>query len=147
MNTINFPTFSSNNIEVEAPKYTMWEDSNILCEYPNFDRWFDRWNDVRNILNDVTVTNNFIGVSEESIEKVIFNPPATVVYFKDGSKVVVKTTEDDVFNPEVGLAMAIVKRIFGSRSNYKKFINKFIPEDDETTKLIVARLAELRKLL
>jgi len=58
--------------------------------------------------------------------KVIFNPPATVVIFNDGSKEVVKISNGDKYNPEVGFAMAIMNRMFGSRNAYKKFIQKQI---------------------
>ena len=38
------------------------------------------------------------------IEKVIFNDPATIVIWADGSKTVVKCQEGDVFDKEKGLA-------------------------------------------
>lgn len=49
------------------------------------------------------------------IKNVIFAPPATIVYWSDGSKTVVKCSEKDVFDPEKGLAMAIAKRCGGNR--------------------------------
>ena len=45
-----------------------------------------------------------------AIKNVIFAPPATIVYWSDGSKTVVKCSEKDVFDPEKGLGMAIAKR-------------------------------------
>lgn len=45
-----------------------------------------------------------------SIKNVIFNPPATVVYWTDGTKTVVKCNENDIFDPEKGLALAVAKR-------------------------------------
>ena len=65
------------------------------------------------------------GICKEDIEKVIFNPPATIVYFSDGDKVVVKTTDDEEYQPEVGVAMAITKKMFGARGSFKKFVDKF----------------------
>lgn len=41
------------------------------------------------------------------IEKVIFNSPATIVFWKDGTKTIVKCQEGATFDPEKGLAMAI----------------------------------------
>lgn len=41
------------------------------------------------------------------IEKVIFNDPATIVFWKDGTKTIVKCQEGAEFDPEKGLAMAI----------------------------------------
>ena len=51
------------------------------------------------------------------IEQVIFNEPATIVKWSDGSKTVVKCT-DDKFDQEKGLAMAIIKRLCGNSGNY-----------------------------
>ena len=56
------------------------------------------------------------------IKKVIFNPPATIVFWDDGEKTVVKCKESEEFDYECGLAFAIAKRYFGSRSEFKKAI-------------------------
>ena len=58
------------------------------------------------------------------IERVIFNDPATIVIFKNGEKIVVKRTEDDEFNPEAGLAMAIARKYIGSRTAFKKLVKE-----------------------
>jgi len=71
---------------------------------------------------DISDKNN---LSKSDIKQVIFNNPATIVYFKDGSKVVVKTMDGDEFNEEVGLAMAIMKKMFGSSTAFKKFARKW----------------------
>jgi hypothetical protein len=60
------------------------------------------------------------------IEKVIFNPPATIVYWKDGTKTVVKVQEGDVFDPEKGLAMAFFKKMHGNTGNYNNIIHKWV---------------------
>lgn len=58
------------------------------------------------------------------IRKVIFNPPATVVMWEDGTKTIVKCREGEEFKEELGLAMAIAKRYFGNRSKFKKEVAK-----------------------
>lgn len=55
------------------------------------------------------------GKKTAAIKDVIFAPPATIVYWSDGSKTVVKCSEKDVFDPEKGLAMAIAKRCGGNK--------------------------------
>lgn len=65
------------------------------------------------------------GLFKSDIKQVIYNNPATIVYFTDGSKIVVKTMEGDEFNEEVGLAMAVMKKIFGSSTAFKKFARKW----------------------
>lgn len=59
------------------------------------------------------------------IKNVIFNPPATIVFWEDGSKTVVKAQEED-FDPEKGLAMAISKKALGNKGNYYETIKKWL---------------------
>ena len=59
------------------------------------------------------------------IKNVIFNDPATVVFWSDGSKTVVKCQEGDMFDPEKGLAMAITKKCFGNKGRYCNEIKKW----------------------
>lgn len=51
------------------------------------------------------------------IEKVLFNDPATIVFWKDGKKTIVKA-ENETYDPEKGLAMAISKRALGNCYEY-----------------------------
>lgn len=61
-----------------------------------------------------------------TIKNAIFAPPATIVYWSDGSKTVVKCSEKDVFDPEKGLAMAIAKRCGGNKGSYYKEIQNWV---------------------
>lgn len=63
-----------------------------------------------------------------TIKKVIFNPPATVVYWSDCTKTVVKCNVNDIFDPEKGLAMAIAKRCAGNTSAYYAEIRHWVAE-------------------
>lgn len=67
------------------------------------------------------------------IEKVIFNPPATIVFWKDGSKTVVKA-QGDVFNPETGLAMAISRHYLCDVCGLERYdgvFNRYLPKDGD----------------
>ena len=70
-------------------------------------------------------------VSAPSIKKVIFNDPATIVFWSDGSKTVVKCQDGDIYDPEKGLAMAIAKKALGNKGNYCNEFKKWLPEDEE----------------
>lgn len=61
-----------------------------------------------------------------AIKDVIFAPPATIVYWSDGSKTVVKCSEKDVFDPEKGPAMAVAKRCSGNNGSYYKEIQNWV---------------------
>lgn len=62
-----------------------------------------------------------------SIKKVIFNNPATIVFWNDGTKTTVKCSERDEYSEEVGLAMAISKKAFGNKGNFNEVFKKYIP--------------------
>ena len=60
------------------------------------------------------------------IKKVIFNCPATIVFWSDGSKTVVKCGENDFYDHEKGLAMCIAKRYLGNKGNYYNKLRKWL---------------------
>lgn len=63
---------------------------------------------------------------DELIEKVIFNPPATIVLWKDGfPKTVVKCQEGDTYDREKGLAMCIAKRCNFNNGSYCDVFKKW----------------------
>lgn len=64
------------------------------------------------------------------IKNVIFNDTATIVFWSDGTKTVVKCGENDIYDPEKGLAMAVAKKYLGtnkSHSNYMDEFKKWLP--------------------
>ena len=59
----------------------------------------------------------------------IFNPPATICYWTDGTKTVVKCQEGDPYSPEAGLALCYMKKILGNTSkDLNKELHKYISE-------------------
>ena len=71
---------------------------------------------------------------ESKIKNVIFNDPATIVFWSDGTKTVVKCGENDIYDPEKGLAMAVAKKYLGtnkSHSNYMDEFKKWLPKEEE----------------
>ena len=49
--------------------------------------------------------------SDFSIKKVIFNGPATIIFWENGDKTVVKCHEDDTYDKRLGFMYACTKRI------------------------------------
>ena len=52
------------------------------------------------------------------IDHVIFNAPATIVFWKDDTKTVVKANNGEPYDPEKGLAIAMIKKALGNKGNY-----------------------------
>jgi hypothetical protein len=72
---------------------------------------------------------NKIQTTELSIKDVIFNPPATIVFWSDNTKTVVKA-QDEIYDPEKGIAMAISKKMLGDNKYeyyniYKHWLKKW----------------------
>ena len=62
------------------------------------------------------------------VNRIIFNPPATIVFWKDGSKTVVKCHGDQTFNPYYGFCAALAKHIYKSNSAVNRIVDKYVSE-------------------
>ena len=65
------------------------------------------------------------------IKKVKFNPPATIIFWTDNTKTVVKCNGED-YDPEKGFAMCICKKVLGNRGNYYEVFKKWLPQEDDS---------------
>lgn len=65
----------------------------------------------------------------DPIKKVLFRDPATIVFWSDGTKTVVKAS-NEVYDPEKGLAMAISKKFLGNGGNYYNEFKKWLPTQE-----------------
>lgn len=94
-----------------------------------------RRNTLKNAINSVYGLNSAlrdVRNNQNLIKDVIFNNPATIVYWVDGTKTVVKA-HNEKFDPEKGLAMAICKRFLGSNksgANFNNVFKKWLPEQN-----------------
>lgn len=64
------------------------------------------------------------------IKDVIFNEPATIILWADGTKTVVKCQKGEGYDPEKGMAMAISKKALGNKGNYCEVFKKWLPEEE-----------------
>lgn len=64
-----------------------------------------------------------------SIKDVRFSPPATIVFWSDNTKTVVKAQNGEPFDAEKGLMACIIKRITGNTGRYNELFKKYIKED------------------
>ena len=68
------------------------------------------------------------------IKKVIFNDPATIILWKDGTKTVVKCQEGDTYSKELGLAMCISKKALGNKGNFNDIFKEWAYEQVDSYK-------------
>lgn len=82
------------------------------------------------VRNDVSTIASLFQKRMPSIKNVHFSGPVTVVIWDDGTKTMVRCTNEDI-DYEKGLAMAISKKLLGtnaSGSNYYDVFKKYLPQ-------------------
>ena len=87
--------------------------------------------EVRNWL--VSIDNAHKLMEKPIPDRVIFNDPATIIIWKDGSKTVVKCMEGDEFDPEKGFAMCYLKKVLGKDygSTMRKYVKPELKKREE----------------
>lgn len=125
-------------------KNTVKIEPRELCISPSFSMGGDAEIEIRGVLRDydwkprrqrIDYSKMYGAIFWEmpKIKDVIFNDPATIVFWADGTKTVVKCQDDDIFDPEKGLAMAITKKALGNKGNYCNVFRKWLPKEEEPT--------------
>lgn len=62
------------------------------------------------------------------IKRVIFNGPATIVFWLDGTKTVVKCAEGEANDKKTSILWAYAKKICGTSSHMNKVLDKLVEE-------------------
>lgn len=88
----------------------------------NLDRFIEQNTCFGGVDRMFKVINNKVG---GGIKKVIFNDPATIVYWNTGEKTVVKCTEGEAFDKEKGLLCAILKYECGNDNRYHRLFKEW----------------------
>ena len=64
------------------------------------------------------------------VKKIIKNGPATIVFWTDGTKTIVKLQDGDQDDIYAAFTAALAKKIFGSTSKVRKIIKKALKESE-----------------
>ena len=84
------------------------------------------------VIRFLSVWYKFEKVTDDSIiSRVIFNDPATIILWSDGTKTIAKTHGDDAFDPEKGFAVACAKKLLGNGDSFRMEFAKWAPVDEE----------------
>src|SRR5574344_266022 len=91
------------------------------------------------IMRGFVNADDFLRIVRENkpstIKDVIFNDPATIVFWTDGTKTVVKA-ENEPFDKEKGLAMAICKRTCGNSGKYFNVFKKYCHAEEQVAEAV-----------
>ena len=140
--TVQFRGSESNRFDREQIRqaslaYTMGGDFGIMRKEAITEYRYKKFGISSAPITPYTVTLN----ENLKITKVIFNNPATIVFWSDGTKTVVKCGEGETFDEEKGFAIACTKKMFGNNHIYygkmQKAIEKAVrkePNNDNSKK-------------
>lgn len=110
--------------------------SSNTCYISNLDKPQIRINNKDEFFENYKIPGDFIYLDKEgylkqvAIKEMIYSDPATVVFWDDGTRTVCKAFETDTYNPESGLAMCIIKKLYGG-SALKKILDAWIPKQQQ----------------
>lgn len=109
-----------------ASNYPMIKPKRILHDPEYFNRNVELVNDTvkRYFTEDVMRANEMFYRIGLNPTKIIFNPPATIVFWEDGTKTVVKCSAEDEFNEYYGFLAALGKKVYANNSQIKNLIEK-----------------------
>lgn len=85
-------------------------------------------------VGDFWIDDLIFGISRNKsilpeIKKVKYNAPATIVFWEDNTKTVVKCQKGDTYSKEMGLAMAIAKKAYGNKGRFNKIFKKWLDNE------------------
>ena len=82
------------------------------------------------------VPRNTTTGEQAGIDDVIFNNPATIAKWSDGTKTVVKCAKEDTYSKSAGLALCIMKKLYGDNfhSELNYWLNKREDKNNGTIK-------------
>lgn len=112
---------------IAKPEATTIHINDIVSSY----RSFKYSNKLEGVKPDMNQKCNRSAADPLEIKNVYFNDPATVVIWNDGTKTIVRCSENDFYDPEKGLAMAIVKKVYGNGNSFHKIFKKWLPDEDD----------------
>ena len=67
------------------------------------------------VVDDIDMENGMLEFHQVYIKRVMYNDPATIVFWSDGTKTVSKCSKKDVYSLETGFTPCVLKKIIGTR--------------------------------
>lgn len=106
-----------NHVVVGEIEFNDMAEAVEICERESLKRTIDHPRHDQSTINLRTI-------SEPVIKEVLSNGPATIIFWNDGTKTIVKREIDDEDDLYDAVANALAKKAFGSTSKFHKIVNE-----------------------
>lgn len=80
-------------------------------------------------VNCLCSRSDFERDNKPKIKRVIFNDPATIIMWTDGTKSVVKCQNGEPFDAEKGFVLAYLKKLLGNKNEFNTEIHKWVTDN------------------
>lgn len=141
------PDFINTTIDVDSTRVNEFHDLVAKAVSELNDLYMSRRKDTKE-MNDVLVVKKLptdekkdegkkiimpgIGSGfQYAVDRIVINPPALVVFWKDKTKTIVKCSEGETFNPYYGFCAALAKKVYGCNSRVNKIVKDAALEYDK----------------
>ena len=115
--TTSNPYMTSSTYIYRNPYYTSYEDLKKLLKVKIEDTDGD---------TEACIDPNFY-----TPRKIIFNDPVSVVFWKDGTKTIVRRTKGEKFNKYTAFTAALAKKIFGNNTRVNAIVKSGIDQKEK----------------
>ncbi len=78
----------------------------------------------QHIINTIDVYDHILSRKKPSLTKVISSDPATIAFWDDGTKTVVKCQEGDTYDEEKGILYAVLHKCISDNKDYHNFLKE-----------------------
>ena len=68
-----------------------------------------------------------------TIKKIMYKPPATIIFWNDGTKTVAVCEKGDTYNRELGFALCVLKKKYGNKKVHD-MLDKYVHSANEYSK-------------
>ena len=71
---------------------------------------------------NATLTSGIVNRQLPEVDRIIFHKPATIVFWADGTKTVVKCMEGQEYSKYYGFLCALAKKVYGTNSAVERIV-------------------------
>ena len=121
--SLSMPSYSVESISTSPDGVTVYATSPQYDPIPQFKSISNKDDLARNIIKEGM--NKF---KAPIPKRIIYNGPATIVFWEDGTKTIVKRSKKEKDNKYNAFCAALAKKIYGNNSKVNRYVNSGIEE-------------------
>lgn len=120
--------YTSTDMDSLGTHYLLDPEQVVAISKPVFQRMLNQCSKARRDIHDymqkdIEFTAEFYCQFRFAPEKIIYHDAATIVYWADGTKTVVKCNENDEYSEYAGFVAAVAKKMYGGANAINRLID------------------------